>query len=152
MILYLLRHGEASHSDPGKPSSLTPKGKADVTRLAEHFVKKHWKIDALWHSPKTRAIQTAGIFREALEIPGKNAEEKNSLSPEGDIQEIYREILAQKSERLLLVSHLPFLPSLASLLTESPSPPFSFPTSGMAAFEADKTFKLLWTLDPLSLK
>ena len=155
MLIYLSRHGEASHTGPDKPSSLTPRGQADVTRMAEFLVeKKNFKINAIWHSPKTRAVQTAQIYWKVLENPKTPMEEKISLSPDGDIHEIYNDLLHQKAGNFLLVSHLPFLPDLISLLTrDSPgAPDFNFPTSGIAAFEFDKTFRFLWALDPGSLK
>jgi phosphohistidine phosphatase len=153
MLLYLMRHGEASHSSPDQPSSLTPKGKSDVARMVEHLIqKKHIKLDTIWHSPKTRAIQTAEIVWKALENPALPLEKRSDLSPDGDADQVYRDILGHVSGNLLVVSHLPFLPDLASLLLEGEDPSPTFPTSGIAAFDRGKTFKLLWTLDPSTLK
>ena len=153
MYLYLMRHGEASHSSPDQPSSLTPKGKSDVARVVEHLIqKKGVKPDTIWHSPKTRAIQTAEIFWKALENPALPLEKRADLSPDGDLELVHQEILAYKGVNLLIVSHLPFLPDLAALLLAGEGSSLTFPTAGMAAFEWRKTFKLLWTLDPSTLK
>ena len=153
MLLYLMRHGEASHSSPDKPSSLTARGQSDVARLAEHLVqKKKLRIDAIWHSPKTRAIQTAEIVWKALENTGLVLEEKKDLSPDGDSEQIHHEILKRKSGNLLIVSHLPFLPDLSGLLLGGGTQSLTFPTAGIAAFERQGIFNLLWTLDPSTLK
>src|ERR1039457_3460314 len=108
MMIYLSRHGAASHSGPDQPSSLTPKGKAEVIRMAEHLIqKKGLKVSSIWHSPKTRAVQTAEIYWKAfgnLDIP---LEEKLNLSPDGDLDQIYQDIHNYKTGNLLLVSHLP---------------------------------------------
>ncbi len=155
MFLYLMRHGEASIPCPIKPSSLTPKGKSDVTRVAEHFIqRKTLKPDAIWHSPKTRAIQTAEIVWKVMDNPALPTREKELIYPPTGIQEqVHREILAYAGGNLLIVSHLPFLPDLAGLLLGwTGNQSLIFPTAGMAAFKRDKTFKLLWTLDPSSLK
>ena len=76
MNLYLLRHGKAARPDPDQPSSLTTRGKAEVTLVAEHFKKHRLQINNLWHSPKTRAIQTAEIFLKIAGEPGVKMEEK----------------------------------------------------------------------------
>lgn len=151
MMIYLSRHGEASPSGPDKPSSLTPKGRSEIARMAEYLIqKKNLKVSSIWHSPKTRAIQTAEIYWKLSGNTAIPMEEKINLSPDGDASQICREIIGRKDGNLLLVSHLPFLPDLAwLLLNESPgTSTLAFPTAGIAAFEFDKTFKLLWTLKP----
>ncbi len=153
MLLYLMRHGEASHSSPDQPSSLTPKGISDVARVVEHLIrKKGLKLDAIWHSPKTRAIQTAEIVWKAMENPPLPLEKRSDLSPDGDLEQVHQEILDHSSGNLLIVSHLPFIPGLAGLLLGGEGLSLTFPTAGIAAFERGKTFKLLWTLDPSTLK
>lgn len=152
MFLYLMRHGDASRPSPDKPPSLTPRGLADVKKVAGHFRLGLFKVDALWHSPLTRAEETALAFLEVLGRPEINLEKKEWLSPEGDLDIATREIRSFKGS-LLVVSHLPFLPSLASILmdrTGAMVPPF--PVAGMAAFEKGPAFKRLWTLDPQELR
>jgi phosphohistidine phosphatase SixA len=154
MMLYLSRHGEASHAGPGAPSSLTPKGLSDVTRMAEVLAqKKKIKITALWHSPLTRAVQTGEIYRQTFGISVDLAVEKQTLAPDGDFNQTYQELINWKGGDLLIVSHLPFLPNLAALLEEGSgnSSSFSFPTAGVAAFELKNPFKFLWALDPAGI-
>ncbi len=153
MMLYLSRHGEASHSGPGSPSSLTPRGKSEAARMAEHLVQqKKIKATLLWHSPKIRAVQTAEIYRMAFGGAGLPMEEKDWLEPDGDINTARREILALKGGSLIIVSHLPFLPNLAVLLLEGAAESsLSFPTAGWAALELAEKPKFLWSLDPSSL-
>jgi phosphohistidine phosphatase len=151
MFLYLARHGEATHSSPEKPSVLTPRGQADVTKMAECLWKRKIKVNAIWHSPAVRAAQTADIYSNILGVQVN--EEKKELSPDGDVEQIYNEIIEQKIPALLLVSHIPFLPDLASMLLADPVSPqaLSFVTSSMVAFEYTKTWQLLWTMEPATL-
>src|SRR5581483_2325545 len=136
MNLYLLRHGKAARNDPNEPRALTPKGKAEVALISEHFKKHHYSIDTLWHSPNTRAFQTAEIFLKINNGTGIVREEKKELKPEGDTREILGEIDRSSAKGLLLVTHLPFVEELASLLAaDSPDAKIAFPTAGMAAFE-----------------
>ena len=154
MFLYLSRHGEASHSGPGAPSSLTPRGLTNVTNMAEYLSqKKKIKISTLWHSPLTRAFQTAEIYRKTFGIPAALVAEKETLAPDGDFNQTYQELTHWKGGDLLIVSHLPFLPNLTALLEEGSgsSSPYSFPTAGLAAFDLGENPKFLWSLDPSSL-
>ncbi len=155
MVVYLLRHGKAGRSDPDKPLALTSQGKAEVTALAEHFKRNRFKVDTLWHSPKTRAVQTTQILLKVLEDESIAVEEKAGLIPDGDAQDIYREISGQREKNLLVVTHLPLIEELAALFSaDSPQNlPFSFPTAGVAAFERKNgIWKRLWALDPDKLR
>jgi phosphohistidine phosphatase len=154
MKLYLLRHGKAARSDPDQPRSLTSKGKAEVALVAGYFKKKNLKINSLWHSPKTRALETAEIFLKITGESGVKVEEKKGLKPEGDALEVYREISTHPDGSLLVVSHLPFIEELASLFAvDSPGAEIAFPTAGLAAFEnKGNNWQWLWSLDPSTLK
>lgn len=154
MMLYLLRHGKAARQDPDGPRSLTNRGREEITRVAEHFKKKGLKVQALWHSPKTRAIQTAEIFLKIAGKTGVKTKEKKELKPEGSAPEVYREVTGHAGESLMLVSHLPFVGELGSLLSsDCPEADISFPTGGVAAFERkDGAWKWLWSLDPSTLE
>ncbi len=152
MFLYMMRHGEASRPSPEKSPSLTPRGLMEVRKVAEHFRLGLFKVDSLWHSPLTRAEETAQAFLEILDRPGITVEKKDWLSPEGDPDIATSEIKDFKGS-LLIVSHLPFLPNLASLLMERTGAMVpSFPTAGMVAFEKGPAFKRLWTLNPQELR
>lgn len=154
MFLYLVRHGEASQPGPDKPPSLTPRGKTQVLKMADHLRKNQIQIGRIWHSPKTRAVETADIFVKVLADPGIEREEKDGLSPDGDALEVHREIIGLKETSLLVVSHLPLLPNLAALFLKdcagAPSGT-AFPTASMMAFKISRTCEWLWFLDPQSL-
>ncbi len=154
MKLYLIRHGKASRPDSDGSRTLTPKGKAEVALVAEYFKKHSCSINTLWHSPKTRAVQTAEIFLKIAGGAGVKQEEKKELKPEGNPAEILSELASRTDGDLILVTHLPFVEELASLLAvDSPEAEISFPTAGMAAFERKgKNWKWLWSLDPSTLK
>ena len=154
MFVYLLRHGKAAQTSPDGPRALTEKGRAEVALVAEHFKKKNLSLTQVWHSPKTRAIQTAEVFLNVTGEKGIPVEEKKELKPEGDDQEILGEINQLKEGALLLVTHMPFVAGLASLLAEhSPNAQMAFPTAGLAAFEKkDQTWRWLWSWDPSELK
>jgi phosphohistidine phosphatase len=154
LLLYLLRHGKASRPDPDGPRSLTAGGREEIAKVAGYFKKKGLKLQTLWHSPKTRAIQTSEIFLEVIGEDGVKVKEKRELKPDGDSREVYEELNDVQVESLMLVSHLPFIGELGSLLaTDSSGADITFPTGGLVAFERKgKTWKWLWSLDPSTLK
>jgi phosphohistidine phosphatase SixA len=152
MILYLVRHGEAARPSPDQSPSLTTEGRTQVALVAQKLLHKNLKIEALWHSPLDRAAQTAGILAKILLIPRSRTEVKEELSPEGAVEAVYRAIAGQKAEELLIVSHLPFLDRLVLLMLgdSSISEASVFPTAGVSAFEFEKKWKWLWSLDPFT--
>jgi len=153
MVLYLFRHGKAARLDPDKPRSLNSKGREEIQRVAEHFKKKGLKVETLWHSPKTRAVETAGVFLEVVGKQGVKIEEKKELKPEGDAKEVVEDINGFTGGSLLVVSHLPLVEEVGALLAgDSRDADLSFPTGGMVAFgKKGRAWKWLWSLDPHSL-
>ena len=153
MKLFLLRHGNASHQESSPQPTLTPRGRKEVTLVAGHFKKEKIILNSIWHSPKTRALQTAEIIRQFQ--PDKNLplEEKKGLEPEGSAAGMADEIMDFGMDALLVVSHLPLIVDLAYLFAaDTPHPNIAFPTAGVAAFEGKgKTWKWLWSLDPSGL-
>jgi broad specificity phosphatase PhoE len=76
--MILIRHGESEFNaavnrtgkSPGIPDpKLTPLGHEQVRRTAEDVRRHHRPIRRLISSPFTRALQTATIIAEALELP-----------------------------------------------------------------------------------
>ncbi|MDP2654046.1 MAG: histidine phosphatase family protein [Candidatus Omnitrophota bacterium] len=114
MILYLVRHGEAVPETGDSQRKLSPKGRDDVARVSADLKRRGAAIEAFWHSSKARARETAGILRDVL-APGRGIEEKGFLSPDDPPGSAAREIRDLRRD-LLIVSHIPFLPRLVSLL------------------------------------
>ena len=146
-----MRHGKAARTESNGSQSLTSRGTEDVKLVAKYFKRQHLPIDALWHSPKTRAVQTAELFMQTLSHPSLIAEINPGLNTDGNAQEIFNQFEKLKSGSLLVISHLPLIEELTSLLDSSIS--LSFPPGGLAAFQRKNgNWKLLWNLEPSSLK
>lgn len=117
MKLFIARHGEASFDAPSdRERSLTPNG-IDITKgVLERNIEELRKVDVIWSSDLRRAIETAAIYSDKLQI---SVDHKSSLSPDGDPKKIIREINALKSDtHLLIVSHQPLVGEFVSLLCE----------------------------------
>lgn len=113
MKLYLVQHGEATSGDVDPKRPLTEKGVQDVTKTALFLKKSGIGIDIIWHSIKTRAIETAQIIAKELS-PSQGIKQKEGLAPNDPVKKVFDDILSAGSD-LMIVGHLPFLQKLASL-------------------------------------
>jgi phosphohistidine phosphatase len=114
MFLYLVQHGEAKKENEDPARGLTEKGTADVRKTARFLQNKNLSLSRVFHSNKTRAIQTARIFADHLN-PTKGVSEAENLSPQDD-PEIWARRIAGMQEDIMLVGHLPYLAKLAGFL------------------------------------
>ena len=114
MKLYLAQHGEAVSELKDQARPLSNKGKEDVAAVAAFLRERGVHVGEVWHSTKVRARETAEILAEAL-LPGKNPIERAGLAPNDATEALLDELSAVKGD-LLIVSHLPVLSRLSSLL------------------------------------
>jgi len=150
MILYIIRHGDAVSSMEDQARPLSSKGRGEVEKMASFLKPLELECREIWHSGKTRSLQTAEILGKA--VTSMNGLVKNEgLSPNDPVGAI-RDEISSMQDSLLIVGHLPFLDNLASLLLAEDewAGILSFPTGGMACLEWDeeKKWTLLWFLDP----
>lgn len=133
MRLFLVRHGDAVSSDVDPARPLSETGKAVVSKVGRHLKGLGIRVEEIRCSTKARALQTAQIIAEEI-APGTAPAETQGLKPNDPVEPVAGEL--EGSERdMMIVGHLPFLPTLAArLLGESKPPePIGFPTAGMVA-------------------
>jgi phosphohistidine phosphatase len=114
MELYLIQHGEAVSEEINPERPLSEKGISDVKKVAAFLKQAGININTIFHSSKRRAHQTAQLLADTLN-PKSNVLQKEGLTPNDPIDNIYREIL-KRDEDLMIVGHLPFLAKLAGRL------------------------------------
>jgi len=114
MKLYFVQHAKAALKEVDPQRSLTEEGRRDVQKVAA-FIKplKLW-VDCLWNSGKRRAVQTAELLAEVIEIKEATIAH-DGLGPNDDVT-VLRDELASAQQDIMIVGHLPFLSKLASLL------------------------------------
>ena len=114
MELLFAQHGQATSKDDDPDRPLTDEGREETRRVARSLAAAGVRVDAVWHSGKLRARQTAEIFAEGL-APEPEAEEKAFLGPTDDPAAA---VDAARSAEMtvLLVGHKPFMNRLPSLL------------------------------------
>jgi phosphohistidine phosphatase len=114
MKLYLVQHAKAASKDADPERSLTEEGRSDIKKVAVFIKPLNLSVDYLWHSTKTRAIQTAEVLAEVVKI-NKEKIEREGLAPNDDVTAIKDELVAAQQDTMI-VSHMPFVSKLASLL------------------------------------
>lgn len=154
MRLLLVQHAEAFSKDQYPDRPLTEHGALQSMQVADFVKPLNLSVAAVWHSGKTRALQTAKIFCKAVHCPG-DIEVRDGLNPNDDPAAIEKEI-EQTGEDLMIVGHLPFLEKLAALLlTGAPQPaPVQFQKAGIVCLEKseDRPWHLTWLIIPALLE
>ncbi len=153
MRLYLVRHGEAksAHEDPDRPLSHT--GRRNVEKLAAFLKSLNLHVGAIWHSEKTRAVQTAQLLAAAVPAE-KGSVQHPHLNPDDPVHPVKTK-LKNLHHDLMIVGHLPFLPTLAAELLLVPQNPdlFTFPPAAILALQkSEDSWTLLWMIIPDLLK
>jgi phosphohistidine phosphatase len=113
--LYLIRHGEAVYGDTDDINrQLTERGEQHAQNAALWLSKTVKGPVSLWASPYLRTQQTAAPIAKALNI---EVTSHNCLKPEMTAQKVVDE-LAKEEQSIILVTHLPLVGRLASLLID----------------------------------
>ena len=148
MFLYILRHGDAKpkHEEPERV--LSPGGRQEVEAVSRVFSRLNPQIDAIWHSGKARAEQTADILGAHLRRKGR-VEAHPGLDPNDPVQPLVEEI-GQRDSNLVIVGHLPYLGKLISVLILGKEQNLlDLPSAGLVCLEnINGTWILDWFLTP----
>ncbi len=151
MNLYLVQHGEAKTKQEDPERHLTEKGMEDVKNIANFIAKQTTlKVNAIIHSGKTRAQQTAKVFGEFLQPP-KGVTEGADLKATND-PKIWAERLTEIDEDIMLVGHLPHLSKLSSLLIvqDDTKKVVDFKMAGVVCLNRDQKgeWSVSWMITP----
>lgn len=137
-ILYIARHGEAvAVGEPGVNSDfdryLSKEGMDKMRKQAQGL--RQLGVDWQWvlSSPLLRARQTAEILNEPVQAALEITE---ALGNRPSIQALVKQLQQARQERILLVTHQPFVVQLTSwLLSGRMDTAFHFSTGAMACLK-----------------
>ncbi|MGO1749853.1 MAG: phosphohistidine phosphatase SixA [Marinobacter sp.] len=115
MQLLIMRHGEAGWHSLDQERTLTETGRTQVAECAAQIAASPWRPEQIWCSPYMRARQTAAIVSEILNCP---VEEKAFITPEDDPGLCLDALLENQHSPLMLVSHMPLVGCLSTLLID----------------------------------
>jgi phosphohistidine phosphatase len=150
MFIYLVQHADSKkeEEDPARP--LSEKGIRDITKVSFYVSQFNLSFEAIYHSPKLRAKQTAEILSKNIK-PAKGILEADGLAPL-DNPDIWAERLANMQTDVVLVGHLPHLAKLASLLLcgDAGKNVVSFRMAGIVCLKRDEAgaWSLQWMITP----
>ena len=115
MNVYLVQHGKAKakEDDPERP--LTDDGMEEVRKIAGFIGKKSGnQPDSVYHSGKTRALETAQMMADSFS-PSSEVIEVDGLKPLDD-PSVWADRIEKIDDEIMLVGHLPHMSKLAALL------------------------------------
>jgi len=113
--LIVMRHGEAGLHVTDSERELTDRGRQEVASVAARLAESPWRPALIWSSPYIRARQTAAIVARVLDCP---VVEKTFITPEDDPGRCLDALIGNTDSPLMLVSHMPLVGSLATLLVD----------------------------------
>lgn len=113
-MLYLMQHGDAVSKEVDASRPLSETGKAQIRRVADLLESQGHRPSHVCHSGKLRATQTAEIVAAAL-APSLQCEEMGGLGPKDSPDALIDE-LSERTEDILLVSHMPLVGRLVDRL------------------------------------
>jgi phosphohistidine phosphatase len=116
MNIYLVQHGESKPEEIDPERRLTESGARAVQKVAD-FLRTSGgvQMDAIWHSGKPRAQQTAELFARSTRAGEIAVRQHDGLAPKDAVEPIKQQ-LEQGNSNIMIVGHLPFLGRLAALL------------------------------------
>lgn len=151
MKLYLVQHADSKRKeeDPSRP--LSERGWKNIRKMAR-YAEKYLRIQVtqIVHSGKLRAKQTAEVLAEHLH-PAKEVVAAEDLEPLAD-PKLWKNCLAETTEDIMIVGHLPHLSKLAGhLLTGDESKEVvAFRMGGIVCLQKDEDgrWTVQWIITP----
>jgi phosphohistidine phosphatase len=111
--VYLVQHGQSKSEEKDPQRRLTDKGIGEVRRVADFLHPLELEVDAVWHSGKARAQQTAELLAEAVSAR-ERVVQREGLGPKDHVATT-KQTLEKVGRDVMIVGHLPFLGKLAAL-------------------------------------
>jgi phosphohistidine phosphatase len=148
MLLYIFRHGDAKPKNEDPERGLSDRGREEVKAVSAAFARIEPQIEAIWHSGKTRAAQTAKLLAASLGIE-ERVLPRSGLDPNDPLPPLVGQIAGQEKD-LVIVGHLPQLGKLISvLLLGEEQNLLDLPSAGLVCLEGSgDSWSLNWFLVP----
>jgi phosphohistidine phosphatase len=135
LVIYLVHHADAVGPDVDPRRPLSERGRMAATLLADEAARRGVRPEAIWHSGKLRARQTAEICWKLCN-PLAPLTAERGLQPD-DPAVWMRDRLSGERRELMLVGHMPHLPRLLHLMCGDDADPSArtFPQHGLVALD-----------------
>jgi phosphohistidine phosphatase len=129
MLIHLVRHAHALADEEDATRPLSPRGRAEVARLARFLgASGVFRPVQIWHSPLLRSRQTADGLAARLLLTDASRIEIPGLLPEDDPRGVAERLHLHPKDRgdIAVVGHEPHLSAFASLLVRGKARPGLF--------------------------
>jgi len=113
--IILARHGESTSTLENSERPLAITGRQHAEQMATWLDQCGYSVEEIVHSSKLRARQTAKIFGSRLSLHAAHVREMEGLNPHDDPAPAAETVEADRRS-IMIVSHLPFLNRLSSLM------------------------------------
>lgn len=143
-----MQHGEATREEEDSARPLTDRGRDEVLRVARAAKRAGVTVEAVFHSGKLRAQQTADVLADVLRP--RAVGQLEALAPKDDPAVAARAIDSLHASTIV-VGHLPHLSRLAGLLVtgDMDSEPIAFRMGGIVCLERGEAgWRVKWILTP----
>lgn len=151
MHLYLVQHADTKPEAEDPQRALSDKGLAEIEKTAKLLAAKiRPSLKVIMHSGKLRAQQTAGVLADHISPVG-GIRPVDGLKPNDNVA-VWADYLADLSEDVMLVGHLPHLSKLAAKLLcgDETKSPVQFRNAGIVCLVRDdeERWCLEWFIVP----
>jgi phosphohistidine phosphatase len=140
MRIYLLRHGIAEDAGgriPDFKRELTGEGRKKLNAVLRMARRAGVQPELVVTSPLVRAVQTAEMAREVLQVEAP-VQETHVLEPESSPRQVWGELSGLRNlDSVLLAGHEPLLSSLTAYLLGAPSLQLHMAKAAMVAIEIE---------------
>lgn len=139
MKIFIMRHGEASHTaNSDAERHLTIRGRLESLAVVKDRFQPNVNIDKVLVSPYVRAQETWDEVSSYIHCD--DVESCADITPFGQPERVYDYVTAlieaKGYQTVLIVSHLPLVGYMTSEFVPDMAPPM-FPTSGVVCIEFD---------------
>ncbi|WP_158675172.1 phosphohistidine phosphatase SixA [Candidatus Pantoea edessiphila] len=152
MKILMMRHGDSVRETKDDINrSLTMNGINESRQIAKWLKDKKFYIDCVLTSPYRRTIQTLLQINSILNIRYRNI--LSELKPQGKpsvVIQYLKTMVLNKTESVLLISHLPFMSNLVKILCPNEERVILFQTSSITCMHFsvfNDQCKLLWDIN-----
>lgn len=155
MKLYLVQHAKSKSREEDPDRNLSEVGIVNIKKTASYAsANTYMKPEKILHSGKARAYQTAEFLNQSLHSP-EGVSKSDGLNPNDD-PAIWAGRLAESSDDLMLVGHLPHLEKLAAhlLCGDAGKRIVKFHNAGIVCLEKDDAgnWSVDWIITPELIK
>ena len=143
--VYFAQHAKATSKEIDEHRPLSADGTDETRSVASCLKKHHVEINKVCHSGKLRAVQTANIFAEILDVD--DVIQLDVMNPNDEPTKLIQQI---SQDKVLYVGHLPNIQKVVSkLICDEDAAVVQFQNSAVVCIEVNGSeSSIQWFMTP----